>query len=202
MKISKHLLFASLFISTALLNSCASYKASPLCNLSPDLIESHANSDVFAVAKKYSSLDCQKFLDRDVIIEGYQPVQVYIQNNSDNAYILSLNRLSLPVARPEEVADKVHTSTVGRVTGYAIGALIVWPLVIPAIVDGIGSSKANIALDVDFLAKAAKDQLIFPHSHINALIFVPNSAYQDNFSITLLDQESKQPKTLNLVSRE
>ena len=164
------------------LSSCASYNASPLCNPSPDLIQTVFPEDgITIVSKAFTKEDCEIFLDRDVLAEGYQPIQLYIQNNSDRGYIFSLNRINLPVAPPAEVAEKVHTSTVGRAVGYGAGAFILWPLAIPAIVDGVGSSKASKRLDKDFSAKAARDQVIFPHSHLNSIIFVPVHGYQDTF---------------------
>lgn len=193
-------IFGTLTLTMAL-TSCASYSASPLCNPSADLIEiTPRNEGISIVSKTFSRNDCDRFLDRDVLAEGYQPVQLYIQNDSNKNYLFSLNRISLPIARPEEVAEKVHTSTVGRAAGYGAGALILWPLAIPAIVDGVKSANANDALDNDFLAKTARDQVIFPHSRFNAIIFVPVHAYQNSYTITLIDQDSKQPKVFNIVS--
>lgn len=202
MKLKKSLYGIGSFVLATVLTSCASYSASPLCDPSPDLVYSAPkNEGVSIVSKAFTLEDCYKFLDRDVLAEGYQPVQIYIQNDSDKRYIFSLNRLNLPVARTEEVADKVHTSTVGRVVGYSVGALFLSPLVIPAIVDGIKSSNANKALDHDFLAKAARDQIVFPHSRINSLIFVPSQSYQNFYTITLIDQDSSQPIVFNVTSQ-
>ena len=193
---TKRLLITSTVLA---LTSCASYSASPLCNPSPDLIQiAPRNEGILVISKPFNHLDCNKFLDRDVISEGYQPIQIHIQNYSNESYIFSLNRISLPVARPEEVAEKVHTNTLGRIVGYSVGALFFLPLAIPAIVDGINSSDANDALDNDFVAKAAHDQIIFPHSHLNSIIFVPVNAYQNSFTLTLINKESNQPKTFNL----
>jgi hypothetical protein len=78
---------------------------------------------------------------------------------------------------------------------------IFWPLAIPAIIDGVKSSNANKALDNDFAYKTARDQIIFPYSHLNMLIFVPRDSYQNTFSITLIDQDTQTPKTLNTTAR-
>jgi len=188
-------------LAAAFLSSCASYKASPLYDLSPDLVRtsSRENEGVSIAAKAFTRQDCERYLDRDVIGQGYQPIQLYIQNDSDKNYIFSLDRVGLPIARPEEVAETVHTSTVGRVVGYSVGALFLWPLVIPAVVDGIKSSEANTALNSDFEAKAARDRIVFSHSRQNTLLFVPTSAYQNAFTVTLIDQESQKPNEFHLV---
>jgi hypothetical protein len=186
----------------AFLTGCASYDAAPLNNPSPEAFHSSQsrNEEVQIVARAFDKNDCSTYLDRDVVRKGYQPVQLFIQNNSDKNFLFSLNRISLPCARPDEVADKVHTSTVGRVVGYGAGALIFWPLVIPAIVDGIKSSEANTALDSDFVAKTAKDQVIYAHSHVNTLIFVPVNSYQPSFNLSLLEEDSQEIKTLNITA--
>lgn len=185
------------------ISSCASYEAVALNNLSPDIYVSKSQNygGVRIAAKAFNKIECKKYLDRDVISKGYQPIQLSIENNSNDNYYFSLSRISLPCARPEEVAEKVHTSTVGRATGYGAAALLTCGLfAIPAIVDGVKSSHANEALDSDFICKAAKDQTIYPYSHTNMLIFVPVNGFQSNFAITLIDEASSQPKVFHIIA--
>jgi len=198
----KHLIFPSSVIASAFifLSGCASYNASSLNTLTSEAVFSSVEKqDLIVVAKTFDPSDCKRYLDRNVIAEGYQPVQLYIENNSDKDYIFSLNRISLPFVRSEEVAKKVHTSTVGRAVGYGVGALFLWPFAIPAIVDGIKSSEANQALDNDFSTKAASDQVISSHSYFNKLLFVPINDYQPNFRITLIEKDSKKIKEVEVL---
>ena len=176
--------------SLLLLSGCASYKAAPITPMLTTT--SKSNQDVTIIAKKFNKEDCQRFLDRDVISKGYQPVQLFIQNNTDKNYMFSLDRVGLAHANASEVANRVHTSTVGRAVGYGVGGLILWPLFIPAVVDGIKSSEANESLDRDFLDKAASDQIISAHSHFNKLIFVPTHECPSTFSLTLIDAATSQ----------
>ena len=188
---------ASLFLT-----GCASYNALPLNSMSSQVVnvsEPAKCSNLVVAAKKLSRADCLTYFDRDVIKEGYQPIQLYIQNNTNDSYIFSLSRVSLPTARPEEVADKVHTSTVARATLYGAGALILWPLAIPAVIDGVKSAQANESLDTDFDAKAAKDQVIAKHSNLNKVLFVPRNEVDSSFTITLLDAETHTPKTIEVL---
>ncbi|MBS0603730.1 MAG: hypothetical protein JSS60_01695 [Verrucomicrobia bacterium] len=180
-----------------LLSGCASYRAAPLSSLPS---EGYKKDDIIVSAKTFDKADCKRYLDRDVIQKGYQPVQLYIQNNSDSNYIFSLSRLSVSTARPDEVARKVHTSTVGRAVGYGVGALFLWPLAIPAVVDGVKSANANEALDNDFSSKTAMDRTIQAHSHFNKLIFVPVSEYQPRFTLELMDQETKMVKKVDVIA--
>jgi len=196
------LFFVSVSMLILTLSGCASYRAAPLNTLSSDVIQTYAGGESVQIsAKAFNKADCKKYLDRDVIAKGYQPVQLYIQNNSDKNYIFSLNRISVPVARPEEVADKVHTNTAARAAGYGAAAWLTFGiLAVPAIVDGVKSANANEALDNDFSAKTAIDQTIFQHSHFNKLIFVPVNEYQPTFSVTLVDHASNKPRTFNVVA--
>lgn len=198
---NKRSMFALFGVVLLTLSSCANYQASSLNNLCSEVMYSPTTDEkVIVVAKAFNKTDCKKYLDRDVISAGYQPVQIYIQNNSDINYHFSLDRVDLSYVESDEVAKKVHTSTLGRVTVYGLGSLILTPLIIPAIVDGVKSSRANDSLDYDFASKAAKDQIIYPHAHLNKLLFVPVSNYHQNFNVVLVDQQSKIPKTFHVVA--
>jgi len=195
MKKSKICISAALML--LLVTGCASYRAAGLDTLPTEGVQS-SSGGIKIAAKAFDKSDCRQFLDRDVIQEGYQPVQLYIQNNTDKSYEFSLSRISMSSARPGEVASRVHTSTVGRAVGYGVAALFIWPFAIPAIVDGMKSAEANDALDNDFAAKTAKDAVLVPHSQFNKLLFVPLSDYQSSFTVTLVDQESSQPIQFNV----
>lgn len=192
MKIAKKLCGTALLATTLVLSSCASYKAVSLnTNLTPEYVPQGAEVPEIAIgAKAFSKYDCKMYLDRDVLSEGYQPVQLTIQNNSKRTLQFIMNGLSLPHVPAEHVAQTVHTSTIGRIVGYSVGSLLLWPLIIPAIVDGIKSSEANKQLDHDFIAKSAKDQILYPHGRMNGLVFVPLRDFTDSFTVSLVDKET------------
>jgi hypothetical protein len=184
-----------------LLTGCASYRATPLSTL--------ANNggwmpwkgrDVIIVAKAFNEEDCKVYLDRDVIAKGYRPLQITIENRSDRSYLFSLNRVSLPCACVEDVVQQVHTSTFGRAAGYGAAALFLWPFAIPAVVDSVRSARANESLDGDFVSKAAKDQVIEAHAHINMLMFVPQKSFQKTFNITLIDLKTHEPRDFRVAA--
>ncbi len=184
-------LTATALSAILLFSGCASYNAAPM---TPMLTSATSNQEITIVAKKFDEQDCKKFLDRDTIRKGYQPVQLFIQNSTDKNYFFSLDRVGLAHANPSDVARQVHTSTAGRIVGYSVGGLFVWPLLIPAVLDGIKSSDANASLDRDFLDKGATDQIISAHSYFNKLIFVPGNDCPNTFSLTLVDAASNEAK--------
>lgn len=174
---------------------CARYHAASLPTVSSEILYDTKPVDgMLIAAKAFSHAECMRYLDRDLIKKGYQPIQLYIENVSDRTYLFSTERVTLALASPEDVAKKVHSSTLGRITGYGAAAIFATPLfLIPAVVDGLQSSRSNEALDHDFALKAAKDQLIPPFSHSNMLLFVPTESMQDFFAVTLLDEETSKP---------
>lgn len=221
------LVTAVLFIST--LTSCTSYKAYPLKGLSYELsfkeAEPGQNIEVFATAKALSINDCMKYFDRDLLSFGYQAVQLYIENNSNRAYAFHTELISLPCSSLEDVTEAVHTSTPYRValssaTSFLLAPLYAWlaapialtmpeeisglvmlPFFIPTVYEGICSSRANESLDIDFSSKAAKDTILSPNGIFNKIIFIPKERYNNRFSITLIDIESKEPFILDLNTR-
>jgi len=180
------------------LAGCAGYHAKPLKSLSRGVMPSKKENLVSFDYHIFSKKDCRKYLDRNVIKQGYQPILVSITNNTDNRLDLSMARCSLPCANPEQVAQLVHTSTKGRVLGYGIPGLFIWPFLIPAVVDGINSSEANNLLDKDFERKTLEEsQILQPYSTIEGLIFVAIEDFTPDFSITLLDQSNGNQFVLN-----
>jgi len=147
--------------------------------------------DVLVAAKVFNNADCKKYLDRDVLSKGYQPVQIIIKNDSAKTLIFDPEQVSLPCAKIEQIIELVHTSTVGRATGYGAAAFFTCGLfAIPAIVDGVKSSNANSALDADYFAKAAKRQILPPNSKLNGLLFIPSGSYTSSFKVTLTEEGS------------
>jgi hypothetical protein len=172
---------------------CASYKPTPLPNLQPDFAPySESIEDVTLACKALSEEECKKYFDRDIIDKGFQPVQMTIVNDTDDAILFHPDGVSLPVCPPEEVAKKCHTSTAGRATAYGVGALFLWPLAVPAIVDGVKSHEANKELDRDFGEKNIEQMVINPHTTHNGVIFVSNDDYQESFTVKLVNKETRQ----------
>jgi hypothetical protein len=182
----------------ALLSGCASYHAASLNRYPPEMLMK--DTQLAVSAKVFDKADCKRYLDRDVLAKGYQPIQLFIENNTDKSYLLLLDQVGLASYDPETVARSVHTSTVGRVLGYGIpGLVIAWPLIIPAIVDGIKSSEANDALDMDFYVKSVKeDQVLLPGSRFNKLVFADLKEVPAEFTVTLVEQESKKPEVFHI----
>lgn len=176
-----------------LFSSCAKYNAKPLNKLSTEILFNEEQEEAVSFAYKiFNKKDCKKYLDRNVISKGYVPIQITFTNNSKRSLHLSLTNFSLPHAFPEQVSKTVHTSTAKRALGYGIIGLFIWPFLIPAIIDGLGSSEANSELDCDFRRKVLRDQLINPWDTVNGLIFVPQEDFRRDFIFTLTDSNNSE----------
>lgn len=189
---SPKFIFVGISLVFLVFSGCAKYQAGTLANLQPEFAPfADTKEGVTLCVKKLSNGDCKRILDRDVIKEGYQPLQITIKNETKKYILFSNQGVNLPAVPAQEVAEKVHTSTTGRAAAYGVAGLFVWPLLIPAVVDGLGSSQANEKLDRDFNAKAVEQVVVQPYATHNGLIFVPVSEFQDSFEIILVDRETK-----------
>jgi hypothetical protein len=195
----KKICLSACLVSAILLTGCASYQTTSLSALDPECVRTYPQVEGLSIGcKAYSREDCYHYLDRDVIAKGYQPIQLTFQNRTDKHYVFSVKNLSIPCINPQEVAKTVHTSTVGRIVGYSVGGLFLWPLFIPAVVDGIKSSNANTELDKDFDKKAKDSFIVAPGAFTKTLIFVPKSQYQPLFDVTLFEEETGVYKTASV----
>lgn len=185
-----------IFVAAAicfLSSGCARYRALPLPKLgNPCSTHRIDTEDIRFAYKVYDANDCQQFLGRNVLKKGYQPIQLTINNSTGRYLKFSARSISFPCVPPFEIAKKVETSTVSRVLGWGIPGLFIWPFLIPAVVDGIGSEKANQMLNFDYATKFARSQIIEPFSTLNGLIFVPLESFNPVFTVTLVDQETNE----------
>ena len=174
-------------------SGCAKYQPGVLASLQPEFAPySEEKSGITLSVQKLTSGDSKRILNRDIIEKGYQPIQITVKNDTKKYVLFSNQGVNLPTVPAQEVADKVHTSTTGRAAAYGVAGLFIWPLLIPAVVDGVGSAQANEKLDRDYDAKVMGQVVIQPYATHNGLIFVPISELQDSFEIILVDRETKE----------
>lgn len=187
-----------------LLPGCARYKSKSLKRLSHAPLHTHLKQpEKNTVSFKYHIFDkhdCFRYLGRNVINKGYQPIQLAISNNTPKTLSFSLSKFDMPCVPVDEVAHSVHTSTVNRAVGYGVAGLFLWPFWIPAVVDSVKSDKANKKLDLDFARKALRSQHIAPYSTIHGLIFIDHENFNPNFGFTLEDNATRQNFALSTLN--
>jgi len=103
---------------------CASYEAVSLPKLQPEFAaNSQKINDVIMSVKIFTKDDCKRYYDADIIELGYQPIQVSVDNETKNYYLLSRTGINQPTVPPEEVAKKAYRSTAGRVDLWVSGGM-------------------------------------------------------------------------------
>lgn len=187
--------------SLALLAGCASYNASTLSMLNEQgAMVSEKSNEVLLTWKAFDSYDSKRYLGRDVIEEGYVPVQLTIINNSPDPMYLNPQNFSVPLASYKEVASKVRTSTGGRVAAWGVPGLFFWPLLIPAIVDGFGSANANETLDADYESKTIKEQVIYSRSTCNGVVFIPKKYLDQKIKMYVVNKKTDEKVNFSDIS--
>ena len=194
----KMLMYSSLIF----LAGCANYSASSLATLPLEMAnQSDENTNVLVSWKVFDEKDSKTYLGRDLLSEGYIPVQMTIRNNSTDPMYLNSSNFSIPLPSLGEVSDKVHTSTAARVVGWGAPGLLIWPLLIPAVYDGIKSKEANASLDADYLAKTVKEHLIQPHTSFNGVVFVPKEQVGQPLDMFLVNQRTYKKLSYSLMEQ-
>lgn len=172
------------------IGGCAKYNSQRLRPLQPAMIAQNAQEQVTFNYKALSKRECRKFLGKNVIKSGYQPVQITIENDSNRTLLFSPSDISIKTVPAEIVARKVYDRTTTRIVGWGISGLFIWPFLIPAIVDPIWSCEANQKLLLDYEDKAVAETSIRPGATLNGIVFVPVEEYRNYFTITLRDNRT------------
>jgi hypothetical protein len=169
----RNVLVAILLISSITF-SCARYTTS---NLPTNNVMDYANRNeqkgVNLACKAFDVRETKSIFSANTMEKGYQPLYLIIDNRSPSTYQFDKRScLSKRCTPAEEVAKECGFSTVGRATAYGVAGLFVWPLLIPAVVDGVGSSNANQQMQNDYLYKEIKDGRIVPNELRDGVVFV------------------------------
>jgi hypothetical protein len=175
---------------------CASYSAGRLPSSDVTTFKTMQEQDGLKVAVKFfDARESKQIFSVAKVGELYQPVYIAIDNRSKNVYQFakrtSINKQSVPA---EEVAKNCGFSTVGRATTYGVAGIFIWPLLIPAVVDGVGSAQANQKMEADYLYKEIKDDRIQPNGLLNGVLFVDKMKEGEEFLIRLQNADTNEIK--------
>lgn len=157
------------------------------------MVEPFQGEGVYIQAKRYSSEESKRYLHRNVHRHGVHPVQVTIQNNTNKSFVLSKDGVEMSHAHPHEVAKREYLQTVPRSVAFKVAAFLFWPFIIPGTIDTIITIKAHFALKKDFYAKSIKKEgeVVLPYSTVHRVLFVPHEDYQEGFTLTMKETQSR-----------
>lgn len=193
------------------LNSCTRvhYEGQPLSSLS---MKHKIEQKVIVLYKPLTNQESRKYLDRDWISKGYQPVQIAIENISSDPMQFTKEGLSLPVASKEMIKalahrnNKLKATTIGAPSATMLSLGLIGLLAAPAafglillVPIGLGSAgmhtassllKADAKLDHDYDTKCLHDGVIPPRSVLEGVVFIPKKEYHDKFMLKVVDTKN------------
>lgn len=143
-------------------------------------------------AKAYDKHDSQAYLNRDLKGMGFQPVQVTIQNNTRNTYVLTTDGVEIPNATTSKISTYVTARGLPKSIALKVAGFIFWPFLIPGTIDTIMTIRSHVKMKADFHAKSIKEEgeSIVPYSTVNRILFIPEDQYRDTFTLYLKDPKS------------
>lgn len=195
--------------------SCTSYKAEPLIALP---IEERPHQ-VAAAAKAFNKQESKRYLDYNFLNKGFQPIQIYLKNNTDNTYVFSPDDLLVPTVDIDTITDWASSLTALK-TGVA--AFLAFPLCIYGLIAGVATSSgeifygslaaavlvpvgvssnsisANKERGNDYMAKHLKKTILSPGKVLNGLIFVLLKNSPPSIFIDLVDVKNNAVERLNV----
>ncbi|MGM0440362.1 MAG: hypothetical protein ACQEP8_04525 [Chlamydiota bacterium] len=158
---------------TILLQGCASYQASALPSADVMSFSNNQEQDnLHAAVKFFNAAESKKMFGTSDVYSRYQPVYIVIDNRTKDAYEFKKRMLNKTTIPAEEVAAECGFSTAGRATAYGVAGLFVWPLLIPAVVDGVGSANANERMGNDYMNKEINDERIPSNGLLTGIAFL------------------------------
>lgn len=157
---------------------------------------------IHVMAKAYTSEESKKYLKKDLLKYGIQPVQITIQNNSREEFSLSNGSVDLPTAEPSSIAKKVMISALPRGIILRVASIFFWPVMIPSTIDSVITIKSYKIIKNDLTAKSVKKEVIAPYSIYNRIVFVPMKEYKESFDINLIEIPSLKTKVIHVSGLE
>jgi hypothetical protein len=156
---------------------------------------------LFVTSKAYDQEESKKYLNRDLLSRGYQPIQITIQNNTSSSFYLSTDSVNLPQEATGTIVRKVMKPVLARSIGYKVAGLLFWPLMIPGTIDGIKTIHSYSKLSKEFAAKAVKsqDEMLLPYSTIQRVLFVAQKEFRNAFVLTLVDQQTGRTQDFEML---
>ncbi len=150
--------------------------------------ETGFGKNITITAKQYSPDESEKYLGRNLLSSGYQPIQVTIENHSKETYLISRDSISLPNATPGQVARSVSKKGLPRSIALKVAGFFCAPFMLLSTADGIYTIKTYSAMRSDYGAKGfkEKEEHLLPYSSTSRVIFVPKSKMKDSLTVTLL----------------
>lgn len=177
-------------------SGCASYRAGRMPSSNVETFKNVQDQEGLKVAVEFiSPKDSKQIFGVGKVTQLYQPIYIAMDNRTKSSFEFSKRgSINLAGVPAEEVAKNCGFSTAGRATAYGVAGLFIWPLLIPAVVDGVGSAQANEKMESDYMYKEIKDDRIMPNGLLNGVIFTEKMKEGEELTIRLTDVDTREIK--------
>lgn len=170
---------------------CATYRAYNLPTSDVyNLDERQEKNGVTVGVKFFAVKEVETVFGSNTFKNGIEPVYIIIDNQGANTYFFSKRRINKTIIPAEVVVERCGFHTIARTARWGVPGLFLWPLLAPAVIDGLASSKANRKMSEDYAYKEIKDGRIFPSMMLNGCVFVDKMKEEEHFDITICDVET------------
>lgn len=165
------------------------------------MVEPFKKEGVRIDAVVYSSSDSQHYLQRDLIADDVQPVQITIQNNTPRSFSLGTEGIPADLSTASAISNKMLIQALPRSIGLKVASFFFWPFIIPGTIDTIVTTRSYVKMKKDFAAKTVKEEneTILPYSTVHRILFMRDSELADNFVIYLKDHKTSLYKPFPVV---
>jgi len=155
--------------------------------------QSQTISGVLMRVKPLRDFECSYYFDNRLVSRGIQPLQLYINNDTDSYFVLDGKDISLPLMGRRDVGGKFYKNVVGRSLVWFVGSLIYWKIFLPVLLlDSLLCMQANkeIGTDLASLGVNPKQKIVIePRTRLHKVLFVPVDQYHHHMTIPLKEQE-------------
>lgn len=192
-----------LFFSLILLPGCAQQVIQVEKNFSKldhinkyDADFTQEKKNILIAIKKFTPDECIDIFSANVVKCGYQPLQITINNFSDELIYLSPTNISLKLVSPEKVVSSCHWKTSEITTSAGILSFyFFWPALLPTAYCGMEMQKTNEKISKSIvkqdMVQCWENISVLPSEIISRIIFVPVQDFRRNFLISVFSAKDK-----------
>ena len=148
--------------------------------------------------KALDAEESKRYLKKDLLDMGYQPVQLTVENGSSDPYLFSQGSVGLPTVEGSQIAKTILKASIPRSIAFKIAGFFFWPISIPSTIDGILTNKSYRKLKKQLSSKSVRTEVVAPYSSVHRVFFVLEEDYQSSFDVTLENQETLESKVFHV----
>lgn len=151
---------------------------------------------VMVRVKPLRDFECSYYFDNRLVSRGIQPIQLFVENDSDSYYVLDAEDISFELLGKKDVGAVLYKNIFGRSLVWLVGTVAVfWKVFLPIfIVDTLLCLQANkeMSNDISSLSVNPKEKIVIaPHSRIHKVLFVSADSYYHHLALSLTEQETE-----------